>query len=215
MSFMSNLEFFVFAAVTLFAIIGPISAAPAFLAMTPSNTKSERVGIARMGAIVGGSVMVLFALFGQWALSVLGITIPAFQVAGGMLLFLIALDMIHAKSSTRRTTKEEKEEAAERDDVAITPVGVPLICGPGAISSCILLSNEATNLLQQGALLVAILLVASLSFVTFALAARGADWLNPLLLKVTQRLMGLLLSALAVQFVFNGLTAIGVISPLK
>ena len=204
---MSHLEYALLAIVTLLAIVSPVSTAPMFLAMTPDDTREARARMARLACITVAIVLIVFAAFGAFLLKTLGITIAAFQTAGGILLLLIALDMLQAKESSRKISHEERQAGAEKEDIAITPLAVPLLAGPGAISSSILLASRADGWVQHSILYAAILLVALATFWVLRLAATGANWLNPLFLRASTRLMGLVLAALAVQFIFNGLAA--------
>jgi len=144
-------------------------------------------------------------LTGRWIFTLLGVTLPAFQVAGSLLLLSIAFDMLHAKRSAVQETREETEAGVSKDDIAITPLGVPMLAGPGAISTSLILMNQAQNLAQKLALLVSIAVVTGVSYGILRLSAQGARWLSPLALTILTRLMGLLLAAVAVQFALNGL----------
>lgn len=209
---MSLIEYAVLALATLFAIVSPISTAPIFLAITPDDTSEARSRMAKLACTILAIVLILFAIAGTFLLRTLGITISAFQAAGGILLLLIALDMLQAKDSSRKISREESQAGAEKEDVAITPLAVPLLAGPGAISTAILLANRAEGWAQRIALYGAIIIVSFATFLILKFASRGVQWLNPIFLRVTTRLMGLLLAALAVQFIFNGLLGSGLIA---
>lgn len=210
---MNIIEFTLLAFSSLFVILDPIAVIPAFLAMTPNDTPEQRTRMARVACCTAGGVLAVFAITGKWIFSLLGITIPAFQMAGSIVLLLVALDMLRATRSRVHETDEEKNAAASKDDIAITPLAVPMLAGPGAISTAILLHNRAENLGQQMMLLVCIAGVAVASYYIFALSARGAKWLNPIALKLTERLMGLLLAAIAMQFLVNALRELKIIAP--
>jgi multiple antibiotic resistance protein len=197
--------YFLLALSSLFAIVDPIAAVPAFLAMTPRDSMQSRLRMARLACMVAAGVLTGFVLSGHWLFSLLGITLPAFQVAGSLLLLHIALDMLHAKRSAAQETREETEAGASKEDIAITPLGVPMLAGPGAISTSLILMNQAQSWIQKIALFVSIGLVAFASYVIFRLSAKGAQWLSPLAMKLLTRLMGLLLASIAVQFAINGL----------
>jgi len=197
--------YFLLALSSLFVIVNPIAAVPAFIAMTPSDDARERVRMARLACVVAAGVLVLFVLTGRWIFTLLGVTLPAFQVAGSLLLLSIAFDMLHAKRSAVQETREETEAGVSKDDIAITPLGVPMLAGPGAISTSLILMNQAQNLAQKLALLVSIAVVTGVSYGILRLSAQGARWLSPLALTILTRLMGLLLAAVAVQFALNGL----------
>jgi multiple antibiotic resistance protein len=190
---------------SLFVIVDPIATIPAFIAMTPRDTVSSRVRMARLACLVAAGVLILFALSGQWIFRMLGITLPAFQIAGSVLLLRIAMDMLYAKRSAAQETREETEAGTNKDDIAITPLGVPMLAGPGAISTSLILMNQAQGWEQRAALLLSIITVMFASYAILRVAAHGARWLNPLAIKLITRLMGLLLAAIAVQFAINGL----------
>ncbi len=197
--------YFLLALSSLFVIVNPIAAVPAFITMTPRDSVGSRLRMARLACIVAAGVLTLFVLSGKWIFSLLGITLPAFQVAGSLLLLSIALDMLHAKRSAAQETREETEAGTSKDDIAITPLGVPMLAGPGAISTSLILMNQAQNWAQKIALFISIAIVALASYVILRISAHGARWLSPLALKLLTRLMGLLLAAIAVQFALNGL----------
>jgi len=205
------IEYFLFAFISLFVIISPISTVPLFLGITPDNSPQERETMARTACKVAGVALLFFALLGQLLFSVFGITTPAFQTAGGILIFLIALDMVLGKEAAPSAvmSSEDRAVALRMDDVAITPLAIPLVAGPGSISTVILLQSKAEGWLESVILIMALASVIAVTYMVFRFAAYGGKWLNPLLLRVTKRLMGLLLSAVAVQFVFNGLRSAG------
>jgi multiple antibiotic resistance protein len=201
-----NLVAYCFLALSsLFVIVDPIATIPAFIAMTSRDSVSSRLRMARLACLVTAGVLILFALSGQWIFRLLGITLPAFQIAGSVLLLRIALDMLYAKRSAAQETREETEAGATKDDIAITPLGVPMLAGPGAISTSLILMNQAQDWPQRVALLLSIVVVSFASYLILRLSAHGARWLNPLAIKLITRLMGLLLAAIAVQFALNGL----------
>ena len=202
---MSLTEYTLLALSSLFVVVDPIAVVPAFIAMTPTDTMSARLRMARMACLVAAGVLVLFALAGKWIFKLLGITLPAFQIAGSLLLLRMALDMLYAKRPASQETHEEVEAGAAKEDVAITPLGVPMLAGPGAISTSLILLSQAHGVAQHVALFASILAVCGSSYWIFWLAARGARRFSPLALKLVTRLMGLLLAAVSVQFALNGL----------
>ncbi len=202
---MTLLEYTLFAFTSMFVIVDPVATVPAFLAMTPTNTPAQQNRMALIACAVASGVLMLFAFAGPWIFRVLGITLPAFQIAGSLLLIRIALDMLYAQRTRERQTDEEVEVGAAMDDIAITPLGVPMLAGPGAISTALILLNQARGVPQRVALFVCILGVCFWSYVILRIGAHGARRLNPLILKLITRLMGLLLAAIAVQFIVNGL----------
>lgn len=199
------IEFAILAPFSLFVIINPFSTIPLFLAMTPNDSPATRVRMVRIACIVAAVIVLFFALTGQFIFTVMGVGLPAFQIAGGVILFYIAFEMVRATQQRPRLTEEEEELAMEKEDIAITPLAVPLLCGPGAISTVIILQTQANTLGHMGVLLVAVPVVYLAIFWIFKLSAHGGAWLNPILLRVMRRVMGLLFSAVAVQFIVNGI----------
>ncbi len=200
------------APVSLFLIINPVSTAPVFLAITPDATREERIKMARLACLVSTGILLSFAILGQYIFSILGITLPAFQIAGGLLLSSIAFDMLRAAQDDRRLTPEERKIAAEKEDIAIIPLAVPLLCGPGAISTTVILQGEAQTFSSTLALYGSIPFVYLLCFLVLKLAAQSARWLNPIFLRLVRRLMGMLFLAVAVQFVINGVSALPIVT---
>ena len=198
-------EFILLAASSLFVIVDPIATVPAFLAMTPLDTPEQRIKMARLACWVMACVLLTFSIAGKLIFQFLGITLPAFQIAASIILMLVALDMLRAQRSRVQETSEETAAAAEKADIAITPLAIPMLAGPGAISTVILLQNEAKGITQHVALYLCIIGVSAASYAILRVATRGAVWLNPIAMKITTRIMGLLLAAMAIQFLLNGI----------
>jgi len=198
------IEYTLFAFTSLFVIVDPIAIVPAYLAMTAHDTPQAQKRMAFLASAVAAGVLMLFALAGKWIFQLLGITMAAFQIAGSVLLFRIALDMLYANRTRDRQSDEEIAAGAAKDDIAITPLAVPMLAGPGAISSSLILLGQARGLAQHLALFACIVVVCGLSYLILRFASTSAKRLNPLALKLMTRLMGLLLAAVAVQFVING-----------
>lgn len=190
---------------SLFAIVDPFAAVPTFLAMTTRDTAQQRRRMARTACVTCAAIMSLFALLGPSIFRLFGITLPAFQIAGGLVLLLSSLDMLRAQKSPMRETPEEFAEGMTKDDIAITPLAVPLLAGPGAITTSIVLSGRAANWGQKAVFFVLIALVGLLSYWVLTLAADSAKKLSPTLLNIITRLMGLLLAAIGVQFILSAL----------
>ena len=202
------IEYTLLAFGSLFVIVDPFATVPAFIAMTPRDTPEQRIRMARLASVVMAAVLLIFAVAGKIIFKLLGITMPAFQIAASIVLLVVALDMLRAQRSRVVETSEETSAAAEKADIAITPLAVPMLAGPGAISTVILLQSRAGDVAQHVALYLCIVAVAFASYLIFRVSARGAEWLNPIALKITTRIMGLLLAAVAVQFMINGLKAV-------
>ncbi|MGA1235291.1 MAG: MarC family protein [Limisphaerales bacterium] len=208
---MTTLQYSLLAFGSLFVIVDPLATIPAFLAMTPTDSPANRLRMARLACILAAILLMVFALAGRLVFRFFGITSPAFQMAGSVVLFLVALDMLQAQRSRVHETPEETRAGAAKEDIAITPLAVPMLAGPGAISTVILLYDRASNFTQILCLLTSILLVCTLSFAILALSAHGAHKLNPIVLRLISRLMGLFLVAIAFQFLLNALRELRII----
>jgi multiple antibiotic resistance protein len=198
-------EYILLAASSLFVIVDPLATAPAFLAMTPNDTPAQRLRTAKVACCTMAAVLLVFSVAGTVLFRVLNITMPAFQIAASIVLLMISLDMLRVQRSRVQETSEEKLAGTAKDDIAITPLAIPMLAGPGAISTTILLQNEARTIPQHLALYGCIVAVAVASYLVFRLAVRGARWLNPIAMSIAIRVMGLLLAAIAVQFMLNAL----------
>lgn len=203
---MSLLEYTLLALSSMMVIVDPIAAVPTFLAITPNDTAEQRVRMARIACLTATFVLAGFGLIGQHLFQVLGITMPAFQIAGGIILLMVALDMLRARKSETRETPEETAEGAHKSDIAITPLAIPLLAGPGACSTVLLLQSKADSAAKQISLYGSVLVVCAASFIVFWFAAKQAKYLKPIAMRITTRLMGLLLAAIAIQFMLSGLT---------
>lgn len=198
---------------TFYATIGPQDVAAVFAALTVKNTSAERRRLAVKATLIAAVVLLVFAAIGKPLLSYLGISLAAFRTAGGILLLLIALDLVFARiSGGTSTTKEEEAEAAVRDDISVFPLATPLIAGPGAIGATILLIADAQNEPVQIAIVVAALLtVLALALAMMLLAAQLQKVLGATGAHVLSRIFGVLLAALAVQFLFDGIRESGLL----
>ncbi len=208
MPIMSLPEYLLLATSSLFVIVDPPAAVPIFMAMTPTTAPADRIRMAGLAAGIMTVVLLAFAFAGQLIFKFLGITMPAFEIAASIVLLLVALDMLRAQRSRVKVTSEETEAGAEKLDIAVTPLAIPMLAGPGAISTVILLQAEAKDLAQHFALCVAILAVAGATYGILRLSAHGMQWLKPIALNVATRIMGLLLAAIAMQFMINGILAV-------
>lgn len=199
---------------TFFATIGPPDVAVIFSALTPNNSSGERFRLAVKAILVGTGILLLFAFLGEPLLKHLGISMAAMRTAGGFLLLLIATDMVFARiSGGTSTTAEENNEAAASDDIAVFPMATPLIAGPGAIGAAILLVAEAEGDPTRVALVIgALLAVLALTFVMMLVAGQIQRLLGMTGVHVITRVMGILLAALAVQFLFDGISESGLLT---
>ncbi|HHY51033.1 MAG TPA: NAAT family transporter [Alphaproteobacteria bacterium] len=204
---------FLVALATLFATVGVADIAFIFAALTKDNTPRERFRIATRGVLIAAAILVAFGFIGTGVLDVFGITIPALRTAGGILLLLIAIDMVFARhSGATGTTTEEEVEARGRADISVFPLAMPLLAGPGAISTMVLLTTSAASPVDYWLVFVALAIIMATAWVTLLLAIPIQRLLGLTGLAVVSRIAGILLAALAVQFLFDGVRTSGIIS---
>jgi multiple antibiotic resistance protein len=202
---MSLLEYILFAASSLFVIVDPLATTPAFLAMTPTDTPEQRTKMAGLACCVAAGVLVGFSIAGKWVFKFLAITMPAFQLAASIVLLLVALDMLRAQRSRVQETSEETAAGVEKTDIAVAPLAIPMLAGPGAISTAIMLKNQADTFAKKIGLYLSILAVCFASYIILRIAARSSRWLSPIAMSITTRVMGLLLAAVAIQFMLKAI----------
>jgi MarC family membrane protein len=200
-------EYILLALSSLFVIVDPLATAPVLLAMTPTDSPEQRLRMAKVACLTMTIVLLAFSFAGTLIFKIFGITMPAFQIAASIILLIIALDMLRVQRSRVQQTREETKAGIEKTDIAITPLAIPMLAGPGAISTTILFQNEAKTIQQHIALYGCIVVVALVSYFIFRLAVRSARWLNPIAMSIAIRIMGLLLAAVAVQFMLNAIKA--------
>ena len=207
-------RFSVLALSSIFFLVDPFAAIPAFLAITESADPVRRKRMARKGALTCFIVLTGFAIGGQLIFRMFGITLPAFEVAGGLILLLIGLDMLAAKRSPTQEALGDTEEAAGKEDAGIVPLGIPMLAGPGAISSVMVLVGQVPSLWhwEMGAILGSITITSLVSYWVLAGASGVRRVMGETGIRILVRIMGLLLVALAMQFFVNGLTDLGLIS---
>jgi multiple antibiotic resistance protein len=190
---------------SVFVTVDPIASIPAFLAMGAHGTAERNRQIARRAAWTCFLVLTLFASTGSLIFKLFGITLPAFKIAGGILLFQIALEMLHSRRSETQEVAAEREEGERKADFAVTPLGVPMLAGPGAISVVMVLMGQSREWWQSVPVFVSIAVTSLATFYILAAGARLQRRLGETGARILVRLMGLLLAAMAVQFVLNGL----------
>jgi multiple antibiotic resistance protein len=210
-------RFSVLALSSIFFLVDPFAAIPSFLAITQSASPERRQRMARKGALTCFIVLTSFAVGGQLIFRMFGITLPAFEVAGGLILLLIGLDMLEARRSPTQEAKGDAEEASAKEDAGIVPLGIPMLAGPGAISSVMVLVGQAPSLWhwEMAAILGSITLTSLISYWVLAGASRVRQVMGETGIRILVRIMGLLLVALAMQFFVNGLTDLGLIVPRR
>jgi len=208
----SYVTFLLVALSSIFFLVDPFAAIGTFLAITASVEAPRRKKMARKASITCFIVLTSFALIGKFIFRMFGITLPAFEIAGGLILLLIGLDMLQAKRSPTQESSGETADAVVKDDAGIVPLGIPMLAGPGAISSVMVLVGQAGKLWEVLTILGSIAFTAYVSYWVLASADRVRKVMGETGIRILVRIMGLLLVALAVQFFVNGLTDLGVIA---
>lgn len=202
---MNNLHELIHTFIGLLVIVNPLLAVPLFISLTNTSNALEKHKTARLSAITVGIVLGTAAIAGEALLQAFGISIAAFRVAGGILILLMAIAMLHAQVGGTRHTNEEASEAASKEQTGVVPLGIPLLAGPGAISTVIIYAHQHQQWEWIGILLGEITLLALLVWLTLYLAEYLARWLGTTGLNIASRIMGLLLAAIAVGFITEGL----------
>ncbi len=205
-------HFSLLAVSSIFFLVDPFAAVGSFIAITAGADERRRKGMARKAALTCFIVLTTFALAGRLIFRMFGITLPAFEIAGGLILVLIGIDMLQAKRSPTQESGGETEEAASKEDAGIVPLGIPMLAGPGAISSVMVLVGQADKVWEWIAIVGSVGITAWASYGVLAGADRVRRVLGETGIRILVRIMGLLLVALAVQFFVNGLTDLGVIA---
>lgn len=186
------------------SLINPLAAAPLFSSLSAHETPQEKRRSSFKASLTTALALILFVAIGEFIFRFFGLTVHGFRIAGGVVFFAMGYEMLQAKDSAFKTTQDEKNAAAETSDYAITPLGIPMLCGPGSLSNAIILSRDATTWLHTGLLILSIVLVSIVTYFTLV----GADGIVKLLgttgLKVVKRIMGLILMVIAVEFIIAG-----------
>jgi multiple antibiotic resistance protein len=195
--------------VTVFALVDPLGALPFFVSLTEGFSEADRRIVIRRATIVLGSILSLFALLGTFLFAAFGLTLAAFEIAGGILLFIVAYDMLHGEVTRTKFTPEDREEAiARRDEIAVVPLGIPLLAGPGAISTVMIYEgNAGSDPFMVLSVFLAIVTTTVLTYFTLRYGQRIIRRLGKTGIMAMTRVLGLLLAAVGVQFVLNGVFA--------
>ena len=197
--------------VTLFVIIDPIGLLPIFIGLTKGTSLSHQRKMAIKGTLIGGATLIFFALLGDRFLSLLGVSLPSFRIAGGAMLFLMALEMVFDKRSKRRessaeTMRGEIHSDETFDDISVFPLSIPLISGPGAIASIMLLiSANRDSIVHQATVMVVLGVVLLIAFILFMLAPKFEKLMGVTFTQIVSRVLGVILGALAVQYIVDGI----------
>jgi multiple antibiotic resistance protein len=206
-------SFAVLAFGSLFAVLNPFATIPPFLAMTQSNSAEERRAMADRACRIAAVVLAVFAMAGLSVLSFFGVTVPAFRIAGGIVLIRVAFELLQAAPDLK-ATPAERAEGIQKNDISITPLGIPILCGPATITTGILVASEAVTWPRKLALLLVIALIYYGIFVMLRIVSDHAHRLGETPIRISSRLMGLILMAVAVQFVVDGVRSVGSLPPV-
>lgn len=185
-------------------IVDPIAAVPSYLVITQDETPEERRRTALRACVAMALLLIVFGAAGRFIFEAFGITLPAFRVAGGLILWLVALDMVRAKRTTQEST-EELSEGQAKDDVAVTPLAIPVLAGPGAISTVMVLAGEVRSVVHGVVVYGSIVVTALVSYATLRAGERMIELIGQTGIRVMTRIMGLLLAAVATQFILTGI----------
>ena len=200
-----NTEFFILCFSSLFTLINPIGIVPIFIAMTDDYSKKERDVIAFKSVLFAFCILILFGVIGEFIFSFYNITIHGFRIAGGILLLKISFDMIESKRSRTRTTPMEEKAAEEKNEIAYTPLAIPLIAGPGSIASIMILSSESSHWNHKITLFLALGTVLLITFLTLKLSKYLTKTFGRAGLRIMQRIMGLILMVISIEFILKGI----------
>jgi multiple antibiotic resistance protein len=208
-----TLEFAAISLSLIFFIVDPLGTAPIFLAITEGQTARERNRTALRASVVTFLILMVFAFVGEWILRLLRVTISSFQIAGGILIFTIALSMLQARRSRAKSTPQEEHEKQEGEDVAIFPLAIPMLSGPAAITTVMVLINLSPSPWHRVLVILAITLTGLFCYLILRASGRLLNLLGQTGINVLTRLMGLLLAVISVQFVIDGIKATFLGSP--
>src|SRR5581483_4581507 len=198
----------------VFFIVDPFAATPTFLAMTAGYPRVRRKQMAGRASLTCLVILLVFGTVGKYVFRIFGVTLPAFKFAGGLLLLLVALDMLQARRSRTRETPEEQTDAAAIEDIGIIPMGIPMLAGPGSISTVMVLVGQAPSWLDAIPVLVGVVITSAVCYVVLASADRVESVLGDIGIRIVTRLMGLMLTAIAFQFFVSALVDMRVIAPV-
>jgi len=203
-----ELQYLLLCLSTLFTVVNPLGITPIFAAMTEKFPNEDQIRIARKGIITGLVVLIIFTLLGSFIFQFYGITVEAFQIMGGIIFFRSGLRMLDAQVGRSRTTQSERDEFKDSDELAISPIGVPLITGPGAITGVVILSGKGPTDYSIVSLLISVLITMGLFYWILRAGNLLAKKIGITGMRVIERMMGLILMVIAVQFIINGLETI-------
>ena len=206
-----SIQYFIVALTSVFFLVDPFAALPTFLVIAADENPGERRRLAMKASVTCFVVLTSFALMGSLIFRFFGITLPAFQIAGGIILILMGLEMLQGRRSGTHETPGETEEGIAKEDAGIIPLGTPMLAGPGAISTVMVLMGPSPGWWRTVTIFIAITITSVASFLILSAADRVRQFLGETGIRILMRLMGLLLTAIAVQFIVNGLANLGVV----
>ncbi len=203
-----DLSFILLSFSSLFTLLNPIGTAPIVLSLTQNLSANEYKATIRKSIITACSILLVFAFMGKVIFTFYGITVYAFKIAGGILFLRIGINMLEAKISRTKSTPKESEEATDNDDIALTPIGIPLIAGPGAITSVMILSAQANSFQHKIIFYTNIVLTLFITYLILSLGKKLTKKLGTAGLRVIERIMGMILMVVAIQFIVDGLNIV-------
>jgi multiple antibiotic resistance protein len=206
-----SIQFFIVALTSVFFLVDPFAALPTFLVIAADADQVERRRLARKASITCFVVLTAFASAGSLIFRFFGITLPAFEIAGGIILLVMGLEMLQARRSATHETPGETQEGVAKEDAGIIPLGMPMLAGPGAISTVMVLMGPSPSWWHISIVFVAIAITSLASLMILSAADRVRHFLGETGIRILMRLMGLLLTAIAVQFIVNGLAELGIV----
>ena len=202
------IKFFISSFTSLFALVNPIGFSPMFISLVDELNSQEKKQIANKGGFTAGLTLIIFLFIGEFIFQFFGITIEAFKIAGGILFMRSSFNLIEVKTSRTRTTPAEEESALTKDDIAYTPIGIPLIAGPGAITSIMVLSTSNPNITYKLILFVVIVLVMLTTLAILRMSSKITQKIGTSGLRIIQRIMGIILLTISIQFIIDGIKTI-------
>ena len=202
------MDFLILSITSLFALINPIGIIPTYISMVKKFTRKERRDITFKAVTIAFFVLIIFSLMGTLIFDFFKITIFAFKIVGGILFFRIGLNMVESKLSRTKSTPKEKEEALNKEDIAYSPIGVPLIAGPGAITSVMILSEQVDTIYDKLIFILSIAICIIITYIILLAANRLSEKMGTTGLRIIQRIMGIILMVISVQFIIDGLIPI-------
>lgn len=199
-----DLSYLLISISSIITLINPIGISIVFASLVENYSKRKKQKIAIKGTLFAAIVLVIFAFLGELIFNFFGITMHAFKIAGGILFIRLGINMVEAKASRTKSTPKEESEAELKDEIAFTPIGMPIIAGPGAITSVMILYADAQNLVQETSLIISILFCMVITCIIFIATDSIINKFGMIGLRITQRIMGLILMVIAIEFIVDG-----------